>query len=177
VHPIDYARQNLVQQISDLLLLRLGTIYNLTYPTKAFDQGALEYLAPLSSHFSSAAREILCARVLRTTVMMDVKLDKNKKIHAEMEVYAIVAVPGHVKAKSFQDFIAGVVDRLFVSIKKDYPSISLNMKPKQAFSLLNSMIGNEPLYDLQAVVDGAIRETRDDAMKKGIREEAIQSFR
>ncbi len=177
MHPIDYARQNLVQQLSDLLQLRLGTVYNLLYPTKAFDQGALEYLAPLSSHFANAARELLCARLLRTTVVMNVKLDKNKKIHAEMEVFAIVTVPGHVRAKSFQDFVAGVVDRLFASMKKEYPSIGLNLQPKQAFSLLNAMTGNEPLYDLQATIDGAIRESRDEAMKNGVRDDAIQSFR
>ena len=123
-------------------------------------------------------RQFAEAQVISSLVTTDVKFDKNKRISAEMIVTAVVVIPNHkgrILAKSFQDFTKSVIDRLFKSFANKFSYVQLSQRA--AFQLINTMIGNEILYSLQKSIDDTVIEARSDAMRRHLREEAIESFR
>jgi hypothetical protein len=194
MHPLDYARkqlldtlsagacetrQQLVQLLSNYADSRMGTLYKLVYPTKCTDEESMLYMSKLEPNFAVYARQLADAKVISASIETEVKFDKNKRVVASLTVHAIVRTSGfkgRLAAKSFQDYAAGVVDRLFNSFKKNH-SFQINLSKKAAFQLLNKMIGNDILYEVQISIEEAVRMARTEANQKGVLEAAIESFR
>jgi hypothetical protein len=193
VHTLDYARQRFIdvlaaavdlrQQLVQVLALqadkRMQTAYRLIYPALCKDAESIVYMEQLEPNFAVFARQLADAQVVAPSVQTDVRLNSEKRIVADLHVYAIIKTSHHkgrIKAKSFQDYASGVVDRLFDSFKSKV-SIQVLLSKKAAFEILNKMVSNEVLYKVQDSINLTVRDARTEAQREHVLDKAIEAFR
>ncbi len=179
MYDIDYARQEFVQILSQFLDRKLRTTYQLVYPLKCIDGTAAKAMAGLESNFAFYARQLCEARVIDTSIVTDVKFDRNKRVVATMEVCAVIKTGNHkgvIQAPSFRDFAGGVVNRFFSSFKSG-GMLNAHLSKKTAFEIMNKMVGDEVLYDLKSSIEDAVLRAHEQALRDQVREKAIESFR
>jgi hypothetical protein len=172
-------RQQLVQVLSLYADQRMAKVYQLVYPTKCTDEKSLAFMASLEPNFSVFARQLADAQVVASSVQTEVRLNAEKRIVSDMHVYAIIETSHHkgrIKAKSFHDYAAGVVDRLFDSFKQNQ-TVQTRLLKKTAFEILNKMVGNDSLYRVQDAINVAVRDARVVAQRENLLEKAVESFR
>lgn len=172
-------RQRFVQVLSQFSDKRMETVFRLVYPMMCTDEESQQFMSKLEPHFAVYARQLADARVVSSSVMTDVKFDRNKRIVGTLDVFAMVQTShykGRIKAKSFQDYAAGVMDRLFDSFKKRQ-TIQVHLSKKASFQLINKMVGNDALYRVQQSIDQTVQNARAQAQRDHVLEGALDSFR
>lgn len=135
------------------------------------------------NNFRFHARQLAEAHVVRTLVNVDVKFDADKRIVDTMEIFAVVRTTnfkGELHARDWNDYVAGVVDRLHNSMQNTKTEgLSLSARPsnKAMFQVMNKLVGNDVLLRVKSDIEAAVNQARHEAIRDGIREEMVQSFR